>query len=167
MIFIIILYSTVIIIDKLKIMKQSYYIYLSTIFIGYYWVCCVSQIITNGFQNNDTIKWWNILIFISFIQSIFYNFYILYLKDKHQNIFETYSLNKRILIYTIISSLLLLFSSTVGYRKIIIDIDSQMFSTMFFCSIGLYSFILLINLIYTIKNLYKSSKDVEPPFLHL
>jgi len=94
-------------------MKQSYYIYLSTIFIGYYWVCCVSQIITNGFQNNDTIKWWNILIFISFIQSIFYNFYILYLKDKHQNIFETYSLNKRILIYTIISSLLLLFSSTV------------------------------------------------------
>ncbi len=130
-------------------MNKELYINLSTILFGFYWVCCFSNIVSNGFQTNtNDVKWWNVLILVSFIFSIFYCFYLHHFKST-----SYLYRSRKSLYYSITTSILLLISSTIGYKEIKEDINSFLFSTIFFSSCGSFGIILLINIIFNLRNL--------------
>jgi hypothetical protein len=130
-----------------------HYINLSTFLFGFYWVVTISEIGTNGFNSDsESLKWWNVLILISLAISILYCFYLHILKEKYINFRYSLLLSKKIVYFTILASLLLIISCTVGFKEIKDDINSNLFSTIFFSSCGGYGLVLFLILIYCFRN---------------
>ncbi len=119
-------------------MDPKLYLLLSSSVYGYYNVCCIGYLSTTGLSN-----WWNILVLISMIFSVIY-FCVLY---KVLNAISRRRSQIQFWSFTSIAIILVIVSSAPCFNRIVQDIDSRVFSIIYFTSVLGYFILLIINMI--------------------
>ncbi len=128
-------------------MDPKLYLLLSSSVYGYYNVCCIGYLSTTGLSN-----WWNILVLISMIFSVIY-FCVLYKVlnaiSRRRSQIQFWSFTSIAIILVIVSSAPCFTPQQAGAvcDRIVQDIDSRVFSIIYFTSVLGYFILLIINMI--------------------
>ena len=131
-------------------MHVKSYILLTSIIYGYYWICCIAQLSTSNI--ND---WYNICICSSMILSVIY-----FLLLKYWTIYWSKKRTKiQFMGLTGLCFSLLIISNIPPYKDILNDINSKVFSIVYFTGIGIYGLLLIFNVLFFKLELVKNEEQ--------